>query len=122
MTTNRLRLVRLPVWLSVLFLAPLLRADTPQWIWHDNHGAKTADGEVRYFRKDFDVSGNVSKAILSCAADDQMQIYLNGEKITEVAGWNKASSIDVTRDIRRGKNVLAIRGTNNSDAAAVIVL
>ena len=37
---------------SALLLGALLlpfstRAEAPEWIWHDNHGAKPADNEVR---------------------------------------------------------------------------
>ena len=44
-----------------------LRAQTPEWIWHDNKGAAPADGEVRYFRKTFAIDGPVAKAVLSAA-------------------------------------------------------
>ncbi len=117
-----LKLARLFLWLGAVFLTNILRADTPQWIWHDNNGAKTAADEVRYFRKSFEVRGPVVKAILSCAADDELQIYLNGRKITDAKGWSKAASPDVTKDIRNGENVLAIRGKNDKDVAAVIAM
>ncbi|HEX3798697.1 MAG TPA: c-type cytochrome [Verrucomicrobiae bacterium] len=121
MTTHRLQYKRALLWLGLWFLALTSHADTPQWIWHDNHGAKTAPGEVRYFRKEFNARSNVEKAILSCAADDHLEIYLNGKKVMDESGWAKAVSMDVTKDIHRGTNVLAIRGVNDTELAAVIV-
>ncbi len=51
MTMYRPNLLRVCLPLCALLLTNSLRADMPEWIWHDNHGAKPADNEVRYFRR-----------------------------------------------------------------------
>ena len=51
MTNLRLKLLRSSLIVSLFFLAASLRAELPEWIWHDNHGAKPTNGEIRYFRK-----------------------------------------------------------------------
>jgi len=111
----------LPLW--ILLAANALRAETPEWIWNDNNGAKPVPGEVRYFRKKFVIHGEAKKATLSFAADDELQVFINGRRIAEASGWSKATRLEVTKDLEDGENVIAIRGTNEfGDAAAVIAM
>ncbi|MDB6023321.1 MAG: heme-binding protein [Pedosphaera sp.] len=122
MTMNRLNAARLFVLLPMLFLTGFARAGTPEWIWHDNHGAKAADGEIRYFRKNFQLDAKPSKATLSAVGDDEIQVYLNGRKVIDATGWDKAIVVQVGRDLRVGENVIAIRGKNITSEAAVIAM
>src|SRR3954451_17448712 len=80
-------------------LAPSAHADLPEWIWHDNHGAKPADHEVRFFRKTFAVEGQVTKAMLTAVGDDAIQVYINGKMVLKDSGWAAAKRVDVTRQI-----------------------
>ncbi|HZV33337.1 MAG TPA: c-type cytochrome, partial [Verrucomicrobiae bacterium] len=63
-----------------------------------------------------------SKSVLSVAADDQMTVYINGRKIGDAVGWDKATVHDVTKDLHEGENLIAIRGTNISGPAAIIAM
>ena len=47
---------------TLLAASTLLRAQTPEWIWHDNKGQTPADNEVRFFRKGFKVDGKIGRA------------------------------------------------------------
>jgi putative heme-binding domain-containing protein len=120
MNINRSSLARFSLRLWIFFTAISLRAETPRWIWHDNHGAKPADGEVRFFRKTFALKGNIEKAVLACAADDELRIYINGREVMEAKGCAHATYADVTKDLKPGENVIAIRGTNDSGPAAIM--
>ena len=123
MITNRSRLAGLVLFFFTITAIPAFASDAPEWIWHDNQGAKPADGEVRYFRRTFNAHEGVSAATLSFAAVDEMEIYLNGHKVGETKGWTKAAFVDVTKNIEPGdKNVLAIRGKNDTGPAGVIVM
>ena len=122
MIMNRSILFRSCLFFGILFAACSLRAGTPEWIWHDNHGAKTAPGEVRYFRKTFIIHGDPKKAELSFAADDELQVFINGQRVAEATGWSKATRVDVTKELDSGENVIAIRGTNDTGPAAVIAM
>ena len=122
MTTYRLKLLRICLLGSIFLLANSLRAELPEWIWYNNHPAKTNDNEVRFFRKPFTVDGKVNKARLSIAADDYAEVFLNGRKIGAVNGWKTAAYFDVTKDLKSGDNLLALRGTNMVAAAAILAM
>src|SRR5262245_60785456 len=114
---------------SGLFLASLLlyavpaTAETPKWIWHDNKGAAIQTNEVRFFRKTFQVESRPTKATLSVAADDEAVVYLNGKEVARPKDYSKPGREDVTDLIKKGQNVLAIRGQNNAaDEAGVVAV
>ncbi|WP_040549828.1 c-type cytochrome [Pedosphaera parvula] len=119
---NRSNLLRLALLLWVSLFMNVVRADAPDWIWHDNKGKEPANGEIRYFRKTFNVTGKVSNATLSAAADDEIQVFINGNMVLEGSGWSKGSHADVTKHIHPGENLIAIRGRNVSGPAAVIAM
>src|SRR5581483_2290145 len=121
MTMNRLNLGRLFLLFWISLSAIPVRAAVPEWIWHDNKGAKPADNEIRYFRKTFNVDGRVTKAVLSAAGDDEIQVFINGHKVIDAKGWDKATQEDVKKDIRQGENLIAVRGKNITAEAGVIV-
>ena len=103
-----------------LNFSSLLRAQTPEWIWHDNRGAAPADGEVRFFRRTFIVEGRLTKAVLTAAGDDHVRIFLNGKQVLENDDWQKADAVDVTVEIKPGENVFAARGQNDASFAGFI--
>jgi putative heme-binding domain-containing protein len=113
--------LRLGAGLVSTFLATLtLAAQTPEWIWHDAHGQAPAAHEVRFFRKAFAVSSRARKAVLALAGDNNAVAYLNGRRVAVSRGWEHATFADVTRSLRPGENLLAIRGRNESGTAALI--
>lgn len=121
MTLKRLNYGQLAFLLWISLLVNPLHAALPEWIWHNNKGAKAADNEVRFFRKTFSVDDRVVKATLSAAGDDEIQVYVNGHKVIDAKGWDKASDASVTKDIHKGENIIAIRGKNVTGDAAVII-
>lgn len=123
MTMNRLIFSRLllPLSISICLFAVSVHAALPEWIWHDNKGAKPADNEVRYFRKTFTVDGRPTKAELFADGDDEIQVYLNGHRVIDAKGWEKATEADVAKRVHEGENVIAVRGKNITADAAVIV-
>ncbi len=112
----------LPTAALLFVLTAGAQAGLPEWIWNANNGAKPADNEVRYFRKTFKISGNFNKAMLSCAGDDEIQVFINGEKVAEGSGWQQAIRKDVTKHLDGGENVIAIRGKNETGPAGVIAM
>ena len=112
----------LALWLWIFSLANVRAVDVPEWIWHDNHGAKPATNEVRYFRKVFEVDGTPVKATIACAADDEMEVYLNGSKVGQVKGWDTVPYFNIKTNLKSGENVLAFRGSNIMSEAGVIAV
>jgi putative heme-binding domain-containing protein len=93
-------------------------AQTPEWIWFDKGNAP--DEEVRFFRKTFSPPPGFTKALLTTSGDDRVTAYFNGEQVGQNRSWDKAVSADLTKHIKPGENVLALRGRNNNGSAAVI--
>jgi putative heme-binding domain-containing protein len=109
--------------LLVWFCAVRLPAQTPEWIWHDNQGGPLQEREVRFFRKHFTVEGTVTKAILNAAGEDQTAVFLNGRQQVPAGRRvrNRSLVLDVTKELKPGDNVLAVRGQNFSGNPAFIV-
>jgi hypothetical protein len=67
---------------------------------------------------------NSDKLVLKLIHDDNAEVYLNGEKIYEYAGWlNKYRYFDLSEQIKKnlkpGKNVLAIHVENTGGGASL---
>jgi len=90
----------------------------PEWVQESD----TASNSPAFFRKTFQARLPLLKAILLGACDGQMSVYLNGETVGEITGRQRATSLDVTRFIREGANVLAIEGRSSTGTNAVGVL
>src|SRR6266446_4137182 len=119
---NKIRFLLFRCPLACLFLLPLaVMAENPHWIWHDNHGSPIQTNEVRFFRKTFFVGSAPSKALLRVAADDEAVVYLNGIEVAHPKDYAIPIYEDVAPRIKKGRNVIAIRGQNlASDQAGVL--
>src|ERR1700722_12164546 len=109
---NRLKSAHVFSLLLAISLAVSARAASPEWIWHDNHGAKPADGEVRYFRKSFTIAGKFVKAELNAAGDEGITVWINGREVEKSSAWKQPLKTDVTGDLVPGENVIALEGRN----------
>jgi hypothetical protein len=79
----------------------------------------TADsGQTAFFRKTFTAQPALVKAVLLGACDERMTVFLNGEVAAEIGGFERAASMDVTRYVREGQNVLAVRAEHADGLAA----
>ncbi len=112
------------VWLTLASLylpATATAADpsqqpTPEWIWAS---PEAKDNETAFFRKTFEARPGVLKAILLGACDNQMTVFLNGQRVAEIENYDRAASVDVTKHLRPGKNTLAIQAHNFTGPAAL---
>ena len=97
-------------------------AQTAEWVWHNNQGAKPAANEVRYFRRSFPIAGKIVKAELNAACDDQLVIFVNGVEAGASNSWKEPVKSDVSKLLIQGENVIAARGKNEASAAGLVVL
>ncbi|MBU4460019.1 MAG: family 78 glycoside hydrolase catalytic domain, partial [Verrucomicrobia bacterium] len=90
-----------------------------QWIWTgDAEGLDKAPVGKRYFRKVFDAPQNVADApaMLAITADDQHEVYINGQLAAKTWGhlndprWIRF--IDVSKFVKAGRNLIAVMVTN----------
>lgn len=105
----------------VVALTQTISAQTAEWIWHPNHGQATADQEQRIFRKAFTLDGKVERAVLSVAADNHADVTVNQSGARTVNGHERATQINVTAELRSGKNVITIVGRNDEGVAGLLV-
>ncbi len=92
--------------------------DQAQWLTLD---AGNDPGSVE-FQRPFASEAGLVKAILLAAADQQAVVLVNGATAGSVQGFQKALTLDVTRWIRPGTNLITVRTTNAAGPAAVRAL
>lgn len=84
--------------------------------------ADSAPVATRYFRRAFDLPAGdrVTSARFKLSADDRFTLYVNGKETArspDVAdSWNTATVVDISDDLRSGRNVIAIEAANAAAA------
>ncbi|MGB8981886.1 MAG: hypothetical protein WCC12_08430 [Anaerolineales bacterium] len=98
-------------------LIPASRAaDMWEYPYHYNRN------DTLYFRKVFNVQVVPSRARLVVAADDSVNVYVNGNLVYRDSFRNVSFlELDVTGWLQPGKNVLALQGTDVGQGAASVV-
>lgn len=91
---------------------------TPEWV----QPADTAANRPAFFQKTFLSQPGLLKAILLGACDGKMSVELNGEKISDITGRERATSLDVTKFVRPGTNVLRLRAVSADGLPSVSAL
>jgi len=93
----------------------------PYWIWHPGeNSSKNAPIGPAWFRKTFllpenvDLAGDLGYAIISFAADDSAEIFVNGKEIGSSNTWANIKSVDIRSLLRPGKNCIAVRAENRN--------
>src|SRR3954451_18240379 len=107
--------------LALVSLVPEISAadlPTPEWIWLDRDAH---DEEVVLFRKEFDVDSGVKSAVLFGSCDNQLRVYLNGEDVAASEAWEAPAKEKVTKVVKKGRNLLAVRGMNRESAAGLLI-
>lgn len=112
-----LRLFALAAVLAVIHTAT---AQTPEWIWHSNHGKPPGNNERRFFRKTFTLPAKPAKAVLAASVDNEGTAFVNAKSVGTIVAWEQAVTVDVTGDLVAGENILAMRGINHGGAAGVV--
>jgi hypothetical protein len=104
-----------PTWTAYAQTNVAAAPNHARWIWFPE-GKPAADAPVakRYFRQTFELPEKETPqhGNLWITADDRFVAYLNGKKITEHAGTGTFKSLDVTPQLKPGRNVLAVEAEN----------
>jgi alpha-L-rhamnosidase len=92
-----------------------------RWVWLPNEGDPTqaVPAGTRYFRKTFvlDSVASIEQARLYLAADNNAQVFVNGQPLTGAVGFPQAAAFDVKDALQAGPNVFAIAVRNEGDRA-----
>lgn len=100
-------------------LCPAARAAdaTPHWIWT----AKEAkESETVFFRQTIELTAGPKSASFFGACDNVLTLFVNGEMVTQHTGWDTPTRENLTKRLKAGKNVIAIRASNQGGPAAFI--
>ena len=97
------------------------------WIWlmkGDSQGS--IESKTEYFRRSFEISKQVEKAVMAFTADDCGQLYLNGSRVFNVEEatdtWKSGLTENVTGLLKQGKNVIAAKVKNSSKGYAGLLV
>lgn len=84
------------------------------WIWAQNSGLSYAPLGRCYFRKTFTVPDDVTRIIVMVAADDQAELYLDGQRLISTSPWTNSQNDIYTHDldVSPGQHVVAIAAEN----------
>jgi putative heme-binding domain-containing protein len=110
----------LPALFAVLFaaFAPSLRGQAPEWIWSSG---KAGENDVRYFRKPFRMTDAPETAILRFACDNKAAVFLDGRSIGENSEWHDPTVVDLTKQLKSGDHLIAVRAENQGGAAGLVL-
>jgi len=90
-----------------------------KWVWFDEGNlVKGSPIGTRFFRLNIDISqdNKIKRARFRLIADNEAILFVNGQQIQKVTGWQTAQILDITEKLAVGKNALAIAATNQGDA------
>jgi putative heme-binding domain-containing protein len=118
------QLVVVAIWAATLLAlgwTPTLLAQDAQWIWASEQSPDDVPpGTECYFRKTFNLRAPEAGQI-AIAADDAYDLYINGRRIGQGTASRKLVEIDISRQLGRGQNVIAVRVTNRGGQTAALV-
>lgn len=90
----------------------------PSWIWFSS---QPGENDRASFEKSFSIPvDGVSIAKLDFTCDNGATAFLNGRKIVVNPDWQQPTSIDLTDDLKIGKNTLRFDATNKGGTAGFI--
>ena len=91
------------------------------WVWDEPDANKVPqNNEPRYLRLAFTLTATPMQAELWVTADNHYVAYVNGQKVGEDAEWATVEKYEVAKHLVVGKNVLAIKATNQGGVAGAI--
>ncbi|GIM97363.1 alpha-L-rhamnosidase [Paractinoplanes toevensis] len=92
------------------------------WIWYPE--GDPAPAATRYLRRTATLPAG-GPATLVVTGDDTADVWLNGIKVSSsrrvTDSWKRATTVDVTGQVRAGANTIAIAATNTSPGPASVI-
>ncbi len=105
--------------LLLLFSSTTFAAD-PNWIWSTADANQSAAAGDVYFRRAFNVDAP-SKGTVEITADNRYDLFVNGRHVGAGAEWQKRTKYDIGPLLVPGRNLFAVRATNDGQDPAGLV-
>ena len=90
------------------------------WIWNPDDTDPGGSSDPRFFRYAFTLVGGWESAELEMSVDNTGTAFLNGERIANSREWQRPAHADLASKLRQGRNVIAIRASNQGGAAGLV--
>lgn len=88
----------------------------PQWIW----SSRTPKPNERvFFRRELDLKDVPKGASLTLTCDNWHRAWINGRDLGFAGDWSAPQGHDVTRDLKAGRNIIAVEGRNADGPAGM---
>ncbi len=85
-----------------------------RWIWSHDNAERDLGGRI-LLRKVLRLDKLPSRAVIVGTCDNELVLYVNGQKVASGVDWTKPVSADITSRLKMGDNVIAIEATNWPD-------
>jgi len=84
-----------------------------QFVWGLPNSLESVGTTVFYFRKAIELNGS-EKVVIDITCDDGYRLYFNGRLIGSDKNWQSVERYDVTANVVKGRNVVAVQAENGS--------
>jgi lysophospholipase L1-like esterase len=107
---------------AVLFLyfSSVASAADPHWIWSTKDANQSAAAGDVYFRRTINVD-TPNKGSIEITADNRYDLFVNGRHVGAGAEWQKRTKYDISPLLVPGRNLFAVRATNDGEDPAGLV-
>jgi putative heme-binding domain-containing protein len=89
-----------------------------QWIWTAKNNVTN---QQTWARTVIDLKEVPTKALLLAAADNHIEVWVNGQPAGKSDEWAEAAQTDVTKFLKPGRNTIAVLARNDGGIAALVV-
>ena len=98
---------------------PKLKGQSPSWIWINKEGKGHT---FTHFRKSFKLATVPKLVQLFVSCDNEAEIWINGHRVQSNKDWREPTVINITPRLRKGNNLIAIKGTDWEFGAGLAAL
>jgi hypothetical protein len=85
-----------------------------QWIWSHADAVHDPGGRI-LLRKVIQLDSVPEQAVAVATCDNELVLYVNGKRVAKGESWSEPVSVDITKLLKRGENVVAAEATNWPD-------
>jgi len=89
-----------------------------QWIWTAKNNVTN---QQTWARTVIDLKEVPTKALLLAAADNHIEVWVNGQPAGKSDEWAEAAQTDVTKFLKPGRNTISVLARNDGGIAALVV-
>lgn len=104
----------------LLCLASGASAADPNWIWSTKDANQSAAAGNVYFRRTFSIDAP-SRGSIEITADNRYDLFVNGRHVGAGSEWQKRTNYDIGPLLVPGRNLFAVRATNDGQDPAGLV-